>query len=98
MIRIEKLKKSFNNKTALDIPFLEIAKRELVGLIGNNGAGKTTTFRLILDLIQADNGCILSYSIDDSKSEKWKDNTGSFIYSNFIIDFFIHFIISIILM
>lgn len=88
MIRIEKLKKTFNKKTALDIPFLEINKGELVGLIGNNGAGKTTTFRLMLDLIQADNGCVLSYSKDVAKSEEWKDYTGSFIDSNFLIDFY----------
>lgn len=88
MIRIEKLKKSFNKLIALDIPLLEISKGELVGLIGNNGAGKTTMFRLMLDLIKADNGCVLFYSKDVANTEEWKDYTGSFIDSNFLIDFF----------
>lgn len=88
MIEINNLEKRFNKHTAVNIPFLKINKGEIAGLIGNNGAGKTTTFRLILDLIQADNGSILSNSKDVSKNEKWKDYTGSFIDSNFLIDFF----------
>ena len=39
-IRIENLKKIYNDTTVLDIDHLEIASGELIGLVGNNGAGK----------------------------------------------------------
>ena len=54
MIVIENLKKTFGEKTAVDIESLTIRQGEMVGLVGNNGAGKTTLFRLLLDLLKAD--------------------------------------------
>ena len=56
MIKIQNLKKIYNGNTVLDIDNLDIVKGELIGLVGNNGAGKTTLLRLILDLIQAEDG------------------------------------------
>jgi len=88
MIEISNLVKTFNKNTAVNISLLTINKGEVVGLIGNNGAGKTTTFRLMLDLIQADAGYVNVNGIDVSKNEEWKLVTGSFIDSNFLIDFF----------
>jgi len=88
MIGIKNLIKAFNKKTAVDIPSLSIDKSEIVGLVGNNGAGKTTTFRLMLDLLPADSGNVLINGVDVSKNETWKNYTGSFIDSNFLIDFF----------
>jgi ABC-2 type transport system ATP-binding protein len=88
MIEINNLEKTFNNKTAVNISSLTINKGEVVGLIGNNGAGKTTTFRLMLDLIQSDTGYVNINGTDVSKNENWKNITGSFIDSNFLIDFF----------
>lgn len=88
MIEIYNLEKFFNKNTVVDIPFLKINKGEIVGLIGNNGAGKTTTFRLMLDLLQADAGYINVNGLDVSRSEDWKFYTGSFVDSNFLIDFF----------
>lgn len=58
-IQLTGLKKIFGEKTAVDIPSLEIDKGEVIGLVGNNGAGKTTLFRLLLDLQKADEGQIL---------------------------------------
>ncbi|MCR4994557.1 MAG: ABC transporter ATP-binding protein [Bacteroidales bacterium] len=63
-IKIEKLTKVYGDKTALDIDDLLIQSGELVGLVGNNGAGKTTLLRLILDLIKADTGRVLSAGQD----------------------------------
>ena len=54
MIRINQLQKHFGDKTAVDIPDLFIGRGEIIGLVGNNGAGKTTFFRLMLDLLKAD--------------------------------------------
>lgn len=55
-IKIENLKKCFGEKTAVDIDAFEIKDGEMLGLVGNNGAGKTTLFRLMLDLLKADDG------------------------------------------
>ncbi len=63
-IKIENLTKVYGDKTALDIDDLLIQSGELVGLVGNNGAGKTTLLRLILDLIKANTGRVLSAGQD----------------------------------
>ena len=55
-IQISNLKKTFGEKTAVDIASFTIHQGDMLGLVGNNGAGKTTLFRLILDLIKADEG------------------------------------------
>lgn len=60
MIHIENLSKAYNAVKVLDIEQLQIQQGESFGLVGNNGAGKTTLFRLILDLIKADKGQVLS--------------------------------------
>ena len=55
-IDVSNLKKCFGENTAVNIGEYHIGDGELVGLVGNNGAGKTTLFRLLLDLIKADDG------------------------------------------
>lgn len=58
-IQINNLKKAFGEKIAVDIPNFEIHDGDILGLVGNNGAGKTTLFRLLLDLLRADEGQVL---------------------------------------
>ncbi len=87
-IKIDNLKKVYGDKVALDIPGLNIQSGELVGLVGNNGAGKTTLLRLVLDLIKADNGFVLSDGKNVAMSDEWKSYTGSFIDGRFLIDFY----------
>ena len=86
-LQINNLVKRFGDKVALDIPELQIEKGTLLGLVGNNGAGKTTLFRMILDLLKADSGYVLSKGVDVSQSEDWKAYTGSFIDNRFLIEF-----------
>jgi len=87
IIEIKDLKKVFGEKTAVDITELNFEAGSLIGLVGNNGAGKTTLFRLMLDLLKADTGYVLSEGADVSKDERWKEYTGSFLDSRFLIDF-----------
>jgi ABC-2 type transport system ATP-binding protein len=87
MITINNLSKIYSGTTVLDIKELFIGKGESFGLVGNNGAGKTTLFRLILDLIRAETGFVLSKENDVSGSESWKYYTGSYLDRNFLIDF-----------
>lgn len=91
-IVLNDIKKCFGEKVAVDIPQLEISGG-VVGLVGNNGAGKTTLFRLLLDLINRDEGSVALHfsgsenSIDPTKSEEWKTLTGAYIDDGFLIDF-----------
>ena len=87
MIKIDNLTKYFGENKALDINQLQIAEGSIVGLVGNNGAGKTTMLRLILDLCKANSGSVLSAGKDVSKFEEWKEYTGSFLDSGYLIEF-----------
>ncbi|MDP3685056.1 MAG: ABC transporter ATP-binding protein [Ignavibacteria bacterium] len=87
MIEVKNLTKKYNGTMVLDLPELQIKKGESFGLVGNNGAGKTTFFSLILDLIEATTGEILSSGVKTARSDHWKDYTGSFIDEKFLIEF-----------
>lgn len=94
-IHIKNLKKCFGEKVAVNIDSYEIHSSEMLGLVGNNGAGKSTLFRLILDLIKADEGSVRmignfaeqEVNIDVSETEQWKDWTGAFVDESFLIDY-----------
>lgn len=97
MITVQNLIKAYNERIVLDIESLQINKGELFGLVGNNGAGKTTLFRLLLDLIRASKGEIVSGDYIVSTSENWKDYTSSYLDESFLIGFltpyeYFHFI------
>lgn len=88
---IDNLKKTFGDKIALNIDKYIVHSGEIIGLVGNNGAGKTTLFRIILDLLQPDNGTV-SVEVDGkvyvtSKCEEWKSYTGAYIDSGFLIEY-----------
>lgn len=94
-IKIHNLRKCFGEKVAVDIADLHIGSGEILGLVGNNGAGKSTLFRLILDLIKADDGNVCMsgthkeehVEVDVSGTEAWKDWTGAFVDESFLIDY-----------
>lgn len=87
MITVSNLQKKYNGICVLDVPSLDILDGQSFGLVGNNGAGKTTFFRLILDLIEANEGKIL---LDDQpvvRNDEWKSKVGSFLDEGFLIDY-----------
>ena len=73
--------------TVLEIENISINKGECIGLVGNNGAGKTTAFSLMLDLIKATEGQVLTKGHDVGIDETWKKYTSAFIDETFLIDF-----------
>ncbi|MBR63324.1 MAG: ATP-binding protein [Flavobacteriaceae bacterium] len=87
MIRIEHLKKRYEDTTVLNIAEMDIPKGQVFGLVGNNGAGKTTLFSLLLDLIQATEGIVSIDQVDVSTSEDWKTNTAAFLDDSFLIGY-----------
>ncbi|PKL43846.1 MAG: ABC transporter ATP-binding protein [Candidatus Riflebacteria bacterium HGW-Riflebacteria-1] len=64
MIRINELKKSFNEKIAVDGITFDVARGAVFGFLGPNGAGKTTTLRILMGLLQPDSGRVEIDGID----------------------------------
>jgi len=60
IMNIKNLKKSFDGKTVVDLPFFSIKKGRTYVLWGNNGFGKSTFFRLISGILPPDEGIIES--------------------------------------
>lgn len=58
MLQITGLKKAFGEKEVLRGVELMVPEHSVFGFIGRNGAGKTTTMKLVLGLLQADEGNI----------------------------------------
>ena len=87
MISVKNLQKAYNGVIAVDIDALQINAGEVIGLVGNNGAGKTTFFRLLLDLIRADRGEILSKENLVTATEDWKSYTAAYIDEGFLIEY-----------
>jgi branched-chain amino acid transport system ATP-binding protein len=67
MLRVENLKKSFDDFKAVNGADLRVAKGDLVAVIGPNGAGKTTLFNLITGHLRSDQGQILFKDEDISR-------------------------------
>ena len=55
-IQTNQLTHSFGNLTAVDRLTLEVPRGTVFGFLGPNGSGKTTTIRLLLGLLDADQG------------------------------------------
>lgn len=87
IVEIKNLKKIYAGRIVVNIPELQINEGETIGLVGNNGAGKTTLFRMLLDLIRADEGGIFSKEQNVAATDDWKNYTASFLDENFLIDY-----------
>lgn len=59
MLKISNLNAFYDNVHALKSVDLEIAKGEIISLIGSNGAGKTTTLSCITGLVNTKSGSIV---------------------------------------
>ena len=64
LLKLQHIDKSFKSKQVLkDISF-ELAKGEIMGLIGENGSGKTTILKVVLGLVNKTYGDVI---INDKK-------------------------------
>lgn len=57
-LQLENVTKRFGDFTAVDNLMLNVEEGSMYGFLGANGAGKTTTFRMILGLLNANEGRI----------------------------------------
>lgn len=71
MIEFQNVSKTFARRKAVDSLNFKIESGEIFGLVGPNGAGKTTTMRMLVTLLQPDEGEILvgGYSVSKSPRE-----------------------------
>ena len=56
MLIVKNITKKYGSLVAVDNLSFEVDNGEIFGLLGENGAGKTTTFRIIMGLIDANEG------------------------------------------
>jgi ABC-2 type transport system ATP-binding protein len=87
MITVNNIQKAYNGNIVVNIPQLATRQGEIIGLVGNNGAGKTTFFRLILDLVRADRGEIVSGDKNVAVTEDWKNYTAAYLDEGFLINY-----------
>jgi ribose transport system ATP-binding protein len=58
VLAVHDLRKRYAETTALDGVSFEVRQHEVVGLIGENGAGKSTLLKMLVGLVQPDEGWI----------------------------------------
>ena len=66
-LRVENLSVRFGELTAVNDVSIEIARGEIVGLIGNNGAGKTTLINAISGRVRANPGTVEILGVDATR-------------------------------
>ncbi len=69
MVVVDHLVKHFDEVKAVDDISFNIKKGEIFGLLGPNGAGKTTAVKLMLGLLEANQGNITILGLDPEKNE-----------------------------
>lgn len=72
IIEIQGLRKNYG-KFQLQVPKLTIFEGDYIGLIGENGAGKSTLIKLILNLVEKDDGVIKLFGEPILKSSLKKE-------------------------
>jgi len=69
MISVKNIAKHFGEVKAVNDISFDVKKGEIFGLLGPNGAGKTTTIKMILGLLERDQGEITILGKDPIKDE-----------------------------
>lgn len=83
-IKIENLKKTFGNFTALDVPDLTFNEKSYLTILGPSGSGKTTLLRIIAGLETADTGTMIVEGKDILNSPPWKRSIG-LVFQNYAL-------------
>jgi ABC-2 type transport system ATP-binding protein len=58
-LRLDRIRKEYGDKVAVNDLTLEVPEGDIYGVIGPNGAGKTTTIRMIMNITAPDSGRVL---------------------------------------
>jgi len=76
MLRIDSLRKRFDQVQALDGVTFDVEPGQVFGFLGANGAGKTTTMRIVLGFLHADEG---SVTWNDREARAWPRRTWGYM-------------------
>jgi drug efflux transport system ATP-binding protein len=82
-IKIQSLKKSFDDIKAVDGISFDVSKGEMFGLVGPDGAGKTTTIRMLCGLLRPDSGNAILLDLDIQKDIKKVQNQIGYLSQKF---------------
>lgn len=81
MLKVDNVSKKFDGFELKNISF-KLEKGFIMGIIGPNGSGKTTLIKIIMNLLQQDEGNIYFMDEDINTNQKYfKENIG-FVYDN----------------
>jgi ABC-2 type transport system ATP-binding protein len=69
IITVNQLKKFFGDTKAVNGLTFDVHKGEVFGLLGPNGAGKTTTIKLLLGLLEVDEGEMSVFGLNPERNE-----------------------------
>ncbi len=83
VIKIENLKKSYDDIEAVKGISFEISKGEMFGLVGPDGAGKTTTIRILCGLVNPDSGFASVLEKNVTKNRKKIQNEIGYLSQKF---------------
>ena len=87
-IEMKDVTKTYPNFKMTEVS-LEVKKGTIMGLVEENGAGKTTLLKLILNLINKENGSIRIFDKDNQKEEKLiKEDIGVVLDDSFFSEYF----------
>ncbi|MGN1013190.1 MAG: ABC transporter ATP-binding protein [Clostridia bacterium] len=72
MLEVKNLSKYFGIKKAVDNVSFKVEEGHILGVLGKNGAGKSTIFRMILNILEPDEGEVLynGQKIDNQISDR----------------------------
>ena len=76
MLEVKNITKYYGKNKAVNNLSFTVKDGEIFGLLGENGAGKTTTFRIIMGLIEANEGIVL---LDGKKIDYNETNKIGFV-------------------
>ena len=68
-LRVHALRRTFEDRAAVDGLGFEVAAGEILGLVGPNGAGKTTTLRTIAGVLPIESGQVRVAGHDLARAE-----------------------------
>lgn len=71
VIEVKKLNFGYNGKAILKDVTFDINKGDFIGIIGPNGSGKSTLVKLLLGLLEPDNGGIKLFKQDIKEFKSW---------------------------
>ena len=82
MIVVQKVDKAFDHICALHQVSIQIAEREIYGLVGPDGAGKTTLLRIICGLMKPDRGLVEIAGLSPSRQSIVRKSGNRFCAKN----------------